>query len=155
MEPKNEQPPGLAPGGLGSTNCAEAEDTRSGATGQARLAPIDSLTSDDLLALAALRRQEEERRQERFWDMLDQPALGSFRRSDHDPVDWRSWSRPVPLERIKAVAEGMASSGWPAGVVARALLVHAAQSGWSDLRLPTRAIKDGLRSGQVAEAVSA
>ena len=86
--------------------------------------------------------------------MLDEPALGSYR-SDHEPVDWRTWSGPVPLDRIREVAEGMAGSGWPVGVIARALLVHAAESGWSDLSLPTKAITDGLRAGQASERLSA
>lgn len=144
MNPKQQESPRLAPQALSDDPNDFVQDTPGGQRRQ-QLVDLAELSADDLFHLAALRREEEQRREEQFGVLLDGPALGAF--EGRDLRDWRSWSHPVRLEHLTAVAREMAESGWPVEVVARALLAHAAESGWDDLDRPEQAVRDGMRAG--------
>ena len=73
------------------------------------------------------------------------PALGWWRRRRRQAVE-PFGVRPIPLERLRRVAEEMVADGLPPIAVTRALLELVASSE-TDYEDGKRAVRAGLRSG--------
>lgn len=151
--------PGQQPRDLGPSDSSQPKGTPAGDWTQAPTDLLAGLSSDDLFHLAALRREEEQRREERFGVLLDGPALGAYRTPD--AVDWRRWSHPVRLLQLEAIAADLGELANECGhergakLVAKAVLQLAVESGWTDLGDPEEAVLAGLRSVQRPMEVAA